>query len=60
MQPLRTSIWLHDSIEPASGKPGTLQSFVVDLCLEYADQHIHPGTNAFEADRMTEFRATME
>ena len=26
MQPLRTSIWLHDSNETASGKPGTLQS----------------------------------
>ena len=25
MQPLRTSIWLHDSNQTASGKPGTLE-----------------------------------
>lgn len=28
MQPLRTSIWLRDSIETASGKPGTLHNLV--------------------------------
>lgn len=31
MQPERPSIWLHDSIENASGKPGALQAPAYDL-----------------------------
>ena len=31
MQPKRTSIWLHDSNETASGKPGTLQFGIFGL-----------------------------
>jgi hypothetical protein len=37
MQPLRTSIWLHDPNQTASGKPGTLQIAIfvdVDVVFE--------------------------
>ncbi|GGJ64731.1 hypothetical protein GCM10011393_38760 [Sphingopyxis bauzanensis] len=38
MQPLRPSIWSHDSNETASRKPGALQSFFHTLKVELVHQ----------------------
>lgn len=49
MQPTRPSIWSHDPNEPASGKPGTLQTAVwVDLTNEWHRQGFDPEKSLSE------------